>query len=175
MKQLLNIIFIFSFLGIYSQIDTTKAIIGEWTLKAYKSNPGQIDWNEEIESKVIIKSDSLLKLTITKDSIHIFRYDYYGIIDTFSYSYHLFQDTSKYSSKKKQLIITPNKKDLKKFKKSYRKQFKQINFRVNKITNSQLNLETFSVENNYPINPFFSFSNKEYSFQKNKFKSNKRD
>tara|TARA_B100000674_G_C37671708_1_gene837328 strand:+ start:110 stop:862 length:753 start_codon:yes stop_codon:yes gene_type:complete len=134
-------------------------------MKAYKSSPLLLDWDEEIESKVILKSDSLLKLKITKDSIYIHRDRSYGVNDSFAYSYHLKKDTSRYSSKGIQLIITPSKKELKKFNKSLRKLFTQITFRITKFNDSQLNIETFATDN-YPINPFFNMSIKEYSFQK---------
>ena len=57
MKQIINIILLFSFFGVSSQIDTSEVIVGEWSMKAYKSSPLLLDWDEEIESKVILKSD----------------------------------------------------------------------------------------------------------------------
>lgn len=165
MKQIINIILLFSFFGVSSQIDTTEAILGEWSIKAYKSSPILLGWDEEIESKVILKSDSLLKLKITKDSIYIHRDRSYGVNDSFAYSYHFKEDTSRYSSKGIQLIITPSKKELRRFRKGLRKLFTQISFTITKLNNSQLNIETFATDN-YPINPFFNMSIKEYSFQK---------
>tara|TARA_B110000211_G_C13754727_1_gene410448 strand:+ start:156 stop:632 length:477 start_codon:yes stop_codon:yes gene_type:complete len=153
MKHLFFIISFFILSSSYAQVDTSQAITGEWTLKAFKDVPAFIGWNEDIETKCILKSDSLLTIKITRDSIFIIRRRFQTLKDTFSYTYKIIPDTSRYSLNKHHFILYPDKKTLKGFKRSYRKRYKKFTFGINKFNNSQLVLETFAMDN-YPVNPF---------------------
>jgi hypothetical protein len=160
MKTLLIILVLLSFSS-FSQLDTNNIIIGEWILDAYKETSVMV----EIESDFIsTKKDSIIRLSIKNKTITIFRKGFFKT-DTFNFKFSVKPSHYKYGNQVNNLILYPDKKTLKQFRRSYRKQFKELTFSIKKINNSQLVIENHAVDN-FPINPFFYQSRKTYSFEK---------
>lgn len=165
MKHILfSILFICSLSSI-SQIDTNKVLIGNWKLKAIKTEPSLQSFGDKIETQSKIASDSLLTIKIKKDSIYIIREKYGALKDTFAYTYSLKTDTSKYSSSKYKFILYPNKSRLKGLRKWHKKRQKELSFNLLRLTNSQLVIKDFFF-NNFPTNPFSDFLYITYYFEK---------
>jgi len=164
MKHILfSILFICSLSSI-SQIDTNKVLIGNWKLKAIKTEASLRSLDDQVKTKSKISSDSLLTIKIKKDSIYIIRQTYYNLKDTFAYTYSLKTDTS-YSSSKYKFILHPNKSRLKGLRKWHKKSQKELSFKLLRLTNSQLVIEDL-FQNNYPTNPFSDFTFITYYFEK---------
>jgi len=139
-------------------------LIGNWKLKAIKTEASLRSLDDQVKTKSKISSDSLLTIKIKKDSIYIIRQTYYNLKDTFAYTYSLKTDTS-YSSSKYKFILHPNKSRLKGLRKWHKKSQKELSFNIIRLTNSQLTLgDVFT--NNYPSNPFSDFTFITYYFEK---------
>lgn len=165
MKHLLFSILFFFSLSSFSKLDTNNVILGSWKLKAIKTEASLRSFDDQIETKSKISSESLLKIEIKRDSIYIIKERYGALKDTFAYTYFLKTDTSKYSTSKFKLILQPNKSRLKGLRKWYRKSQKELSFNIIRLTNSQLTLgDVFT--NNYPSNPFSTFTYITYYFEK---------
>jgi hypothetical protein len=165
MKHFLySILFIYSFSS-FSQVDTSNVILGNWKLKAIKTEASLRSFGDELENKSKIASDSLLAIKIKKDSIYIIRQKYGALKDTFAYTYSLKSDTSSYSNHKMELILYPSKSRLKGLRKWHRKTQKELGFTIIRLTNSQLVIQD-AFSNNFPTNPFSNFTFVTYYFEK---------
>jgi hypothetical protein len=159
--RLILFIFILKSLNTFSQLDTNEAVVGEWVLSTYKESPSNYLLKTS-NDYISTKKDSIIKLIVRKDSIFIYRKQLFKI-DTFAFKYSINNGNKRLPLKK--FTIYPSKKMLKGFTRSYRKTHKELSLFINKISTSQLALET-SVFDNYFVNPFFYASNKTYVFEK---------
>ena len=160
MKVLVIFLILLSF-NSYSQLDTNKAIIGEWNLAYYKETSVMIDKESEFIST---KNDSIIRLSINKETVKIFRKSYLST-DTFSFKYSIKSSNFKYGNKENNLILKLDKKTKKRVKRYYKNKLNEISFSIKKINNTQLAIENHSFDFHF-INPLFYQSRKTYSFEK---------
>ena len=160
MKVLVIFLILLSF-NSYSQLDTNKAIIGEWNLAYYKETSVMIDKESEFIST---KNDSIIRLSINKETVKIFRKSYLST-DTFSFKYSIKSSNFKYGNQENNLILKLDKKTKKRVKRYYKNKLNEISFSIKKINNTQLAIENHSFDFHF-INPLFYQSRKTYSFEK---------
>ena len=133
MKVLVIFLILLSF-NSYSQLDTNKAIIGEWNLAYYKETSVMIDKESEFIST---KNDSIIRLSINKETVKIFRKSYLST-DTFSFKYSIKSSNFKYGNQENNLILKLDKKTKKRVKRYYKNKLNEISFSIKKINNTQL-------------------------------------